>query len=303
MAGNLEEIEAFVGVVSAGSFAGAAEALGLSASAVTRRVQALEARLSAQLFQRSTRRVALTEAGRLYHERVGAIPGALAEASEAAREAGAGVSGQLRVIMPSFFASSGFHHEVIPRFLKEHPAVHLTLQVVADPLAHLREDFDLLVAARAPGQRFPDTSLVRRRLLRFRRAVFASPEYLARRGTPERPDDLAAHNCLSYPDRAWHFVDPDARAPVSVRTRGTLTTNSNAMLYAGVIGGIGIAYTTPYFFDTEEAAGRVVRVLERYAKDAAQEIHLFHPEGRFRPRRVRAFADALAAHFGKLGGA
>lgn len=297
MAGNLEEIEAFVGVVSAGSFTAAAESLGLSASVVTRRVQALEARLSVQLLQRSTRRVALTEAGRLFHERVSGIPARLAEAVDAVREASAGVAGQLRVIMPSFFASSGFHHEVIPRFLAEHPAVHLALQVVADPLAHLDEDFDLLVAALAPGRRFPDTSHVRRRLMRFRCAVFASPAYLARRGAPERPDALASHNCLSYPDRAWHFVDPDTRAPVTAHTRGTLTTNSNAMLYAGVLGGIGMAYTTPYFFDAEEADGRVVRVLERYAKDAAQEIHLFHPQGRFRPRRTRAFADALSAHF------
>jgi DNA-binding transcriptional LysR family regulator len=300
MAGDLEEIEAFVAVVSASSFAGAATALGLSPSVVTRRVQALEARLAAQLLQRTTRRVTLTEAGQLFHERVAAIPARLAEAAEAVREAGKGVAGQLRVVMPSFFASSGFHHEVIPRFLAAHPEVHLTLEVVADPLAHLREDFDLLVAARAPGQRFPDTSLVRRRLLRFRRAVFASPAYLARHGTPARPAELTAHNCLSYPDRAWHFVDPDTRAPLTVRTRGTLTTNSNAMLFASVVGGIGIAYTTPYFFEAEEADGRVVRVLERYAKEAAQEIHLFHPEGRYRPRRTRAFADALAQHFRRL---
>lgn len=304
MAGTLEEIDAFVRVVAAGSFAAAASALGVSAPVVTRRVQSLEASLGVQLLRRTTRSVALTEGGRLFHDRVAGIPGSVAEAAEAARGADAGVEGRLRVVMPSFFASSGFHHEVIPRFLAAHPAVHLTLQVVADPLAHLHEDFDLLVASRAPGRSFPDTSHVRRRLLRFRCAVFAAPAYIARRGAPEHPDALAAHNCLSYPDRRWNFVDPETRAPMAVHTRGTLTTNSNAMLYAGVVGGIGLAYTTPYFFDAEEADGRVVRVLERYAEHASQEIHLFYPPGRFRPRRARAFAEALAGHFGgaRVGG-
>ncbi len=301
MAGTFEEIEAFARVVEGGSFAAAAAALGVSASVVTRRVQALEARLAVQLLQRTTRSLALTEAGRLFHDRVARIPTLLSEATEAVRDMGTDVSGQLRVIMPSSFASSGFHHQVIPRFLREHPAVHLTLRAVADPLTHLREDFDLLVAARGPGLRFPDTSHVRRRLVKFRSAVFASPAYVARHGAPRTPADLAGHNCLSYPDRRWHFVDPLPRAPLAVLTRGTLTTNSNAMLYAGVLGGIGIAYTTPYFFEADEADGRVVRVLARYTEHAEQEIHLFHPAGRFRPKRVRAFADALAIHFGERG--
>lgn len=298
MGGTLDEIEAFARVVADGSFTAAAASLGVSASVVTRRVQSLEAKLAVQLLRRSTRRVSLTDAGRLFHDRVASIPSRLAEAAEAVREAGAGVAGQLRVIMPSFFASSGFHHEVIPRFLAEHPAVHLTLTVVADPLAHLDEDFDLLVAARAPGRRLPDTSLVRRRLLRFRRAVFAAPSYLARAGTPRVLSELTEHNCLSYPDRRWPFVEPEGRAVVEVHTRGTLTTNSNAMLYAGVVGGIGIAYTTPYFFGEDEASGRVVRVLDRFTEHASEEIHVFHPAGRFRPKRAKAFADALVSHFG-----
>ena len=214
MAGTLEEIEAFVAVVTHGSFSAAAGALEVSAPVITRRVQALEARLATQLLRRTTRRVALTDAGRAFHERVGGIPARVAEAEEVAREASARSEGQLRVIMPTFFASSGFHHALIPRFLAQHPAVHLTLLIVPEPLDHLREDFDLLVAARAPGQRLPDTSLVRRRLLRFREALFATPAYLARHGEPRHPDDLASHNCLSYPERAWRFADPESRALV-----------------------------------------------------------------------------------------
>jgi len=298
MAGTLEEIEAFVAVVTHGSFSAAAGALGVSAPVITRRVQALEARLATQLLRRTTRRVALTDAGRAFHERVGGKPARVAEAEEVAREASARSEGQLRVIMPTFFASSGFHHALIPRFLAQHPAVHLTLLIVPEPLDHLREDFDLLVAARGPGQRLPDTSLVRRRLLRFREALFASPAYLAERGEPRQPDDLASHNCLSYPERAWRFADPESRAPLTVNVRGTLTSNSNAMLYAGVMNGVGLAYMAPYFFGDEEADGRVRRVMERYTRHAAREIHLFHPAQRYRPRRARDFAEALVAQFG-----
>jgi DNA-binding transcriptional LysR family regulator len=298
MAGSLEEIEAFVAVVAQGTFAAAATALGVSAPVVTRRVQALESRLATQLLRRTTRRVALTEAGRAFHARVGGIPAKVAEAEEVAREASARAEGQLRVIMPTFFASSGFHHEVIPRFLAAHPAVELTLRIVSEPLDHLREDFDLLVAARAAGQRVPESSLVRRRLLRFHEALFASPAYLAARGEPRRPKDLAAHNCLSYPERRWVFAHPETREALSVTVRGTLTSNSNAMLYAGVMNGVGLGYMSPYFFGSEEADGRVRRVMERYTRHAARDIDLFHPAARFRPRRARAFAEALVAHFG-----
>lgn len=298
MAGSLEEIEAFVAIVAHGSFAAAAAALGVSAPVVTRRVQSLEARLATQLLRRTTRRVALTDAGRAYHERVSAIPTQVAEAEELAREASARSEGQLRVIMPTFFASSGFHHELIPRFLAQHPGVHLTLRIVPEPLDHLREDFDLLVAARGSEQRLPETSLVRRRLLRFRESLFASPGYLARHGEPRRPEDLASHNCLSYPNREWRFVDPETRHAVTAKVRGTLTSNSNAMLFTGVINGVGIAYMAPYFFGDEEAEGRVRRVMERFTRHASREILLFHPAQRFRPRRARDFTEALVAQFG-----
>lgn len=301
MAGSLEELEAFVAVVAHGSFAGAAAALGLSAPMVTRRIQALEARLATQLLRRTTRRVSLTDAGQAFHQRVAAIPARVAEAEEVARETHARAEGQLRVIMPTFFASSGFHHAVIPRYLARHPGVHLTLRIVPEPLDHLREDFDLLVAARVPGQRLPETSLVRRRLLRFREAIFASPAYLAKHGEPRRPEDLAAHNCLSYPGRVWHLADPETRAPISLPVRGTLTSNSNAMLYTGVLHGVGIAYMAPYFFGDEEADGRVRRVMERYTRHAAREIQLYYPAQRYRPRRARDFAEELVAHFGGAG--
>jgi DNA-binding transcriptional LysR family regulator len=297
VSGQLEEHVAFITLVERGTFSAAARALSVAPSQVTKRIQSLEQRLRVQLVQRTTRKVSLTEAGRELYERVRDVPSWVAEAEERARAAVTAARGRLRVIMPSFFASSGFHHEVIPSFLERHPEVHLEVSIVGDPLKHLTDDFDLLVAGRAPSERFADTGCVHRKLLAFRGALFATPTYLARHGAIEHPRDLAKHNCLSYPQRRWHFADPTDASPLFVDTRGTLTSNSNAMLYAGVMRHLGVAWSVPYFFDRELEAGTVTTVLDRWVSGAPLDLHIFHPPARFVPRRTRAFIEALAGYF------
>ena len=293
----LDEIAIFVEVVERGSLGAAAKALGLAPSVVTKRIQALESRLEVQLLVRTTRKVTVTDAGRLLFDQVSAVPRMVAEAEERVREATTHSKGRLRVIMPSYFASSGFHHEVIPRYLAAHPEVDLSLTIVGEPRDHLRDDFDLLVAGKRPDEQFPDTSFVCRRLMKFRLTLLASPAYLAAHGTPRHPRELLSHNCLSYPSRDWHFVDPHDGSPLVVRVSGTLTTNSNAVLYAATMNGIGIARSFTYFFDKELEDGRVVSVLDEHTRGSYVDIHLFYPAAKFLPARTRAFIDALAAHF------
>jgi DNA-binding transcriptional LysR family regulator len=295
--GQLEEHVAFITIVERGSFAAAAKALGLAPSQITKRIQQLEQRLKVSLVTRTTRKVTLTEAGRLLYESVRDVPALVGEAEERARTAATAARGRLRVILPSYFASSGFHHEVIPTYLERNPEVHLEVSIVGEPIEHLADDFDLLVAGRAPHERFPDTGCVQRRLLAFRGAIFATPTYLAKHGPIEHPRDLARHNCLSYPRRRWHFVDPDRGTPFEVLTRGTLTSNSNAMLYAGLMRHLGVAWSVPYFYDRELEDGRVVTVLDRWVEGAHLDMHIFHPPARFVPRRTRAFIEALTGYF------
>jgi len=291
-----DELSVFVAVVEAGSMALAAKTLGLSASVVTKRIQALEQRLGVSLLVRSTRHLAPTSLGRQLYSDVCAPLRLIADAEERLRGSRERAEGQLRVIMPTYFASSGFHHQVIPAYLAANPAVHLTLTIASDPRMHLDDDFDLLVAGKLPHERFPESRRVRRKLLEFRGAVYASPLYAKAHGIPQHPSELSRHNCLSYPNRDWYFESED-KQPIVVRTHGTLTTNSNAVLYAGLVNGIGLAYTFPYFYEKELKEGTVIEVLAEYTKRSFIDINVFLPAGRFVPKRTRAFLDMLVAHF------
>ena len=296
MSEHFDDLSVFVMVVQRGSMARAAEALSLSAPVVTKRIQALETRLGASLLTRSTRRLAPTALGQQLYDEVLEPLRRIADAEERTRNSRERVEGQLRVIMPTYFASSGFHHRVIPAYLAAHPAVHLTLTIASDPRAHLDEDFDLLVAGKLPHEQFPESRRVRRKLLEFRGAVYATPGYLAEHGVPKHPTELSRHNCLSYMHRDWYFEASD-RTPIVVPTRGTLTTNSNAMLYAGTMNGLGLAYSFPYFFEQELQAGRVVEVLADFTKRSFIDIEVFFPATRHLPKRTRAFLDMLVEHF------
>jgi DNA-binding transcriptional LysR family regulator len=292
MRASLDDIAVFVEIVDRGSLRGAAKALGLSPSAVSKRLAALEERLEQQLVQRTTRRLHLTQAGELLYEQVHELPGQLAAAEERLREASGTVQGVLRVVMPTWFESGVLYDRVVPRYLAAHPRVRLDLTLSADPLAHIGGGFDLLVAGRLPHQRFPDSSAVSRRLLRMRGALFATPAYLEAHGTPAHPGDLQAHNCLGYPNPQWHFTAPGGEALVH-QAEGNLRTNRHQLLRAATIAGLGIAYSFPAFFEADLAEGRVVRVMDAYTAGSFIEVHAFYPPARYRPQRTRAFVDAL----------
>jgi DNA-binding transcriptional LysR family regulator len=296
MAGSLDEIAAFVAVVAQGSFRAAADHLGASPSAVSKRVSAQEQRLEVQLLHRTTRRLSLTRSGELLYERVADLPGRAREAEDRVRDEAGRVEGQLRVIMPSWFESATLYEQLVPSYLREHPGVDLILRMVPNPVDHTREPYDLLVAGKLPHHQFPDSSTIGRRLLRLRGALFASPAYLEQHGGPAHPDELAHHNCLGYLNPEWHFIAPDGDLLVH-RARGNLRTNSNEALLAATRAGLGIAYSFPAFFERDLAAGRVVGVLEPYTRDSYVDVHVFYPDDRFIPRRTRAFMDALVAVF------
>ncbi len=294
MRASLDDIAVFVEIVDQGSLRAAAKRLGLSPSAVSKRLSALEERLEQQLVQRTTRRLHLTQAGELLYEQVHQLPRQLAAAEERLREAAGTVQGVLRVVMPTWFESAMLYDRVVPAYLAEHPRVRLDLTLAADPLAHLSGGFDLLVAGRLPHQRFPDSSAVSRRLLRMRGALFATPAYLEQHGRPAHPDELGAHNCLGYPNPQWHFTAPDGEALVH-QAEGNLRTNSHQLLRAATIAGLGVTYSFPAFFEGDLRAGRVVRLLDDFTAGSFIEVHAFYPPARYRPQRTRAFVDALLA--------
>ena len=293
----LDDIAVFVEVIEQGGFRAAADRLDLSPSAVSKRVSSLEQRLEVQLLHRTTRKLSMTQAGEQLFERVRDIPGDVAEAVESIRESTGRVTGTLRVVMPTYFEDDVLYGQVVPTFLRAHPGVSLTLTLVTDPVAHLGGEFDLLVAGRLPHQRFPDSSAVGRRLLKLRGALFASPAYLERHGRPGHPAELVDHNCLGYLNPQWHFTAPDG-SPYVHRAVGNLQTNSNQLLRAATLAGLGITYSFPVFFADDLREGRVVRLLDEFTAESYVGLHVFYPASRFVPRRTRAFVDVLVEHLG-----
>jgi DNA-binding transcriptional LysR family regulator len=220
---RVTSIMSFVTVVDAGGFAAAARALELSPSMVTNHVQALEERLGVRLLNRTTRKVNLTEVGQAYYERCVRILAELEEADHLAEASQSKPRGTLRLhtspAIPPIIAP------VIAEFVALYPEAFVEIVATARMVDVVEEGFDLAIRAHA----MPDSSLIVRRLATYRAVVCGAPSYLAKRGTPERPQDLANHNCIHFSDaawdgRAWHFIQTQTDQAVSIS--GNLIVNN-----------------------------------------------------------------------------
>jgi len=296
VADRLNQISAFVEVARQGSFVRAAARLSVNVSATSRAVAALEARLGVRLLQRSTRRVALTEAGRSHFRRCEALLNEIDDAEAAVGRAAGAVEGRLRVSVPT---GLGLTHlaPALPEFLAAHPAVTLDLHYANRIVDLVEEGFDL--AIRVGG--VLDPRLVARRLATSRRLPVASPAWLAAHGAPRRTADLARHPALvldvgAEPER-WTLVRAGRERHVRVTPR--LRSGNALALAAACLGGSGIALLPDFVIEAPLAQGRLVRVLPGWASPE-QGIHAIYPANRFIPAKVRAFADFIAARLATL---
>jgi DNA-binding transcriptional LysR family regulator len=293
---TVEDVQTFVEVVECGTLSAASERLGVSVSAVSKRLTSLEQGLGSQLMVRTTRHLSLTEAGQLFYQNVRDIPSQIETAADQVRHMTDEPCGALRVILPTYFANAVLYDEVIPNFLAQYPRIDLTVTVVADTSEHLHGDYDLLLVGRLPHQAFPNVDLKQRRLVKLSGALYASPDYLAQHGHPKHPNDLLQHNCLSYLKRVWHFSGPDGESMV-IEPSGTLTTNSNEILRAATLKGMGIAYSFPVFFSGDVKAGRALRLLDEYTSHSFVDVRVMYRQSKYTPQRARVFLEALTAHF------
>lgn len=277
-----------VKVVEEGSFRGAARALGMPKSSVSRRVAELEERLHVRLLQRTTRRVGLTDAGRAYFDRAAAALLTLEEAERAARDLQAEAEGTLRLSAPVNFGVLMLP-QLVADFLSAHPKVRVDAELSDRQVDLIEERFD--VAIRASELR--DSSLVAHRLGGAQARVVASTAYLRRRGRPEVPSDLAEHACLIYgsPGRdRWGFVVGGRR--VSVDVTGPFWANSHLALCDAAAAGLGVARVPGIVSDGALAEKRLCALLEPYLPpDVA--LHVVYPSARYLPAKVRAFVTFL----------
>jgi len=291
---HLEQIQAFAAVVEHGGFAAAARVLGRDASVLSRRLDALEARLGVRLLSRTTRRVALTETGAGYLRRVQAILAEMSAADVEAAEGSADPRGLLRLSLPATFAQL-WVVPWLPAFLNRHPHVRVELHHGDRFVDLVSEGFDLALRIGA----LPDSSLVVRRLAGFETVLCASPAYVAAHGAPGRPEDLARHACLGLAlPGAWpHWRLRRGEQRTTVRVSGPLvSTEGGSMVVAGLNGG-GIMLASEWSIGRDLAAGRLVRALPEWCFDHVSAVHIVLPPGRFVPAKTRAFVDHLVQEF------
>ena len=285
------EYEGFSKVAALGSFTAAAAELGITASAVSKQVRALEERLGVRLLQRTTRRVSLTPEGRGFFERLRDV---LADAQEAELEVAqlrSELRGALRVGAPMDFGRAHLA-EPLAAFAAAHPALSLEIEFSDRFVDIVEEGFDVVIRI---GD-LPDSSLVARRLAPCRRVLCAAPGYLAEHGTPGTPRELRGHVRLGYAyeaERSWRFRNGD-RVGVPIRHR----TNNGHMLVALAREGLGIALVPTFLVADELRAGRLVSVLEDSLVGEIG-IHAVYTDRRLLSNKVRRLIDFLSEHCGE----
>ncbi len=287
----LAGMRAFRGVVDTGSFVGAARLLAITTAWVSKRVVQLEEHLGAQLLVRTTRRVALTDTGRVYFERCVRLLDDLEEAEQSVGNLQASPRGRLRVTAPMSFGLIRIA-PLLPELHDRYPDVELDV-VFNDRFVDLLEE-GIDVAIRI-GAALEDSSLIARKIASGDRLLCASPDYLRKNGTPRHPRDLAKHACLRYALHAapgkWTFDGP--KGTVNVDVGGRLQINNSVALGIAAAAGVGILLTPDFVVAEHLATGRLQPVLPRF-KPSGYTVFAVSPPTRFATPKVRVFEDFLA---------
>ncbi|BBP83672.1 LysR family transcriptional regulator [Pseudomonas sp. Pc102] len=287
---KLLALKMFVAAVDAKGFSAAARGLGLATSSVTRMVDALEQELGTVLLNRSTRQVTVTEAGAAYYQSARQVLEYLAEADASVTDGGDEPSGPLRVSVPTAFGRRMISPH-IGTLLARHPRLELDITLTDEIVDLLGERVDLSIRL---GAAAPMDGVVARTLGEFRRHVVASPAYLAERGTPAQPLELAEHDCLRFnygaARQVWTFQGPEGEVRVPVR--GRMRSNNIEVLREVALAGSAVALLPDWLVDDDIAAGRLLSLFpgQRINADDTRSLitALYLPSHRA-SRRVAAF--------------
>lgn len=289
---RLDEINAFAAVADARSFTQGARRLGVSAAQVSKLVARLENRLGARLLNRTTRDVSLTDTGRAYLERARQLLEDF-QALESSISEQDGPRGLLRISTPATFNTAELTAALL-EFAARHPEVSLDVSSSDRRVNLVEEGIDVAVRIGQLG----DSSLVARKLAAVRIVTCAAPAYLARAGTPERPEDLADHQAVidtNVPDpMVWRFGAEGRRR--DVRVQGRLKFAGANACVAAARAGLGVVRAPAFAAADDLRAGRLKPLLCAFEPDPVH-VHAVYPHARHLPPKVRAFVDFLIAHY------
>lgn len=290
---HLSAIRTFIEIADQGSLTRAAEVLDLSRAMVSRHLESLEQWLGARLLHRTTRRVSLSDAGQ---EALPRLRQMLELASDVQAVTGARrtePAGKLRLTTSLSFALSSLTRAIV-EFQARYPRIEVELLTVDRTIDLVDERIDL--AIRITNRL--DEGVVARQIATCHSVLCASPAYLARRGVPQRPEDLAAHACITHAfgTRAEYRLRKAGRS-VSIAVRGALSSNETSVLREAALAGAGIAMLPTYFVGDELARGALVRLLPDHEPEALG-IHAVILSRQHQPRPLKLLIDFLAEHFG-----
>lgn len=291
MMDRFQAMTTFIRVVDTGSFSAAARQTNVGQPAVSKLIAQLEERLGVRLITRTTRGLSTTEAGQRFYERAMRALEEADEAELAARGAGRGLTGRLRISAATTFARLHIMPR-LPVFLAEHP--ELDLEVIMDDRVIDMVEEGVDVSLRMGD--LQDSTATARKLAVGRRSLVATPAYLDRAGVPQTPADVAGHDAVVYTHynaRNWTFRHA-AGGEASVSVGGRLRVTAAEGLRAAVLADIGLAVASDWMFTRELASGAVVRVLEDWALPPIDLWAIF-PTGRLASAKARSFADFVAA--------
>jgi DNA-binding transcriptional LysR family regulator len=284
---DLNELLVFARVVQAGSFTAAARALRMPKSTVSRKVSELEQRVGAQLLQRTTRQLRLTDVGQAYYAHCARVVAEAEEAELAVTRMQGAPQGLLRVTTPLTFSFLG---PLVAEFLKRYPGVQVEMVCTDRSVALVEEGFDVAVRA----GKLADSTLIARRLGSIERIVVAAPSYLEAHGAPKTPRDLEKHDCLIFGlavgGAVWTLHS--GAKTVEVAVRGRMAVNEPDMLRALSRAGAGIALSPDVHYLQDVAAGHLRRVLPEWSSTGTP-VHAVYPGTRHHVPKVMAFVDFL----------
>lgn len=287
------EMRTFTHVVDAGSFIGAANAMEMSKAAVSRYVGELEVRLGVRLLNRTTRSLSLTEDGEVFYQRCKELLGGVESAEAEITSRSAEAIGLLKVNVPVSFGISHLA-QVWPAFKAAHPKITFDVTLTDRVTDIVEEGFDLAVRI----SRLQNSSLVSRKLATTRIVMCASPEYLARAGTPAHPKDVANHTVIAYSywsaKNEWEFTGPEGR--VAVKTTPCIRTNNGDTCKTAALMHQGIILQPTFVVGEDLAAGRLVEICPDY-RSLEMGIYAVYNSRQHQLPKVRVFIDFLVAHF------
>jgi len=289
---RLTSLEVFSQVVESGGFSAAGRKLNMSTTMVSNHVQSLEDRLGARLLNRTTRKVSLTEVGRVYYDRAVQILADIAQADDIAGSLQSTPRGTLRLYTATHIVQ--FVAPVVAEFLSRYPEVNVDLTMGERNIDMIEEGFDIAVRLTPP----PDSSLIVRSLATWRHVLCCSHAYLEKFGRPQQLAELAERNCLrhvNYPFGAeWRFVDRKGN-PASVRVAGNLITNSGETIRTVALDGGAICLAAGFLVHEDLESGQLVRLLPDY-RPVELSMNAVYPHRHHLSTKVRTFIDMLADH-------